>query len=153
MIDIGVAELAMDALEATALARRFELDLAEDGRPAPDRADRGLASPAGADERGRSSHAATCGLLTMSQSGSLASDYLRTELMQQRSAAEIEFMTRTSILERLSGPSATPCSSDRGRRRPRATWRRSTLLIDDYVGWFRYHPILRGVPPARAGHA
>ena len=143
MIDIGVAELAMDTLEAAALARRFELDLPEDavqrlteqtaGWPAL------LALMSAAVRR-----TGDLDLLTMSQSGSLASDYLRTELLQQQPASEVEFMTRTSILERLSGPLCDAVLERQGSAAVLEELARSTLLVDDYAGWFRYHPILRG---------
>ena len=143
MVDVGVAELAMDTLETSALARLVLPDLPEDavqrlreqtaGWPA-------LLALASAAVR----RTGDLNLLTVSDPSVLASDYLRTELMQHRPASEVEFMTRTSILERLSGPLCDAVLERQGSAAVLEDLGRSTLLVDEYAGWFRYHPILRG---------
>ena len=52
-------------------------------------------------------------------------------------------MIRTSILERLSGPLCDAVLEREGSAAVLEELARSTLLVDDYAGWFRYHPILR----------
>ena len=140
MIDIGSDLLAMDGPEARALARRFELDLPEDiaqrlvtqtqGWPAL------LALTAAAAHR-------TGDLRLAAQGGSSVADYLRSEVLQPQPASVGEFMIRTSILERLSGPLCDAVLEREGSAAVLEELARSTLLVDDYAGWFRYHPILR----------
>ena len=70
-------------------------------------------------------------------------DYLRSELLEGRPAADIAFMTRTSILERLAGPICDVVVDRRGSADVLARLARSTLLVDEYAGSFRYHSLLR----------
>jgi LuxR family maltose regulon positive regulatory protein len=72
-------------------------------------------------------------------------DYLRSELLAHRTADEIRFLTRTSILERLSGPLCDAVVGRQGSSVLLAYLARSTLLVDEYGGWYRYHPLLREV--------
>ncbi len=72
-----------------------------------------------------------------------APDYLRSELLDPRPEAEVVFMTRSSILDRLNGPVCDAVLEQRGSAARLASLARSTLLVDDYGGWLRYHPILR----------
>ena len=130
----------MDGPEARALARRFELDLPEDvaqrlvtqtaGWPAL------LALATAAVRR-------TGDLRLAATGGSSVADYLRSEVLQPQPASVSEFMIRTSILERLSGPLCDAVLERDGSAAVLEELARSTLLVDDYAGWFRYHPILR----------
>ena len=47
----------------------------------------------------------------------LVVDYVRDEFLAGLSRRKLEFLTRTSVLNTLAGPSATPSSSDRARRK------------------------------------
>ena len=57
--------------------------------------------------------------------------------------SEIEFLTRTSILERLNGPLCDAVTGGTGSAERLVALARSTPLIDEYGGWFRYHHLLR----------
>ena len=70
-------------------------------------------------------------------------DYLRSELLEGRSDEEIRFLTRTSILERLTGPVCDAVVGTDGSAERLARLARSTLLVDDYAGSYRYHSLLR----------
>jgi len=142
LVEIGVDQLAMDEREALALARHYDSRLSNDsarrlvehtsGWPAL----MALVSVA-AHRTGQAD------LLSSSEPGSLVSEYLRAELLEQRSIGDIEFMTRTSVLERLSGPICDAVLDRAGSAALLDDLARSTLLIDDYAGSFRYHPLLK----------
>jgi LuxR family maltose regulon positive regulatory protein len=72
-------------------------------------------------------------------------DYLRSELLAQRTPDEIRFLTHTSILERLNGPLCDAVVGRQGSSALLSYLARSTLLVDEYGGWYRYHPLLREV--------
>ena len=70
-------------------------------------------------------------------------DYLRLEVLERQTPERVAFLTQTSILEQLSGPL---CDAVTGGPDSAATLRylaHSTVLIDEYSGRYRYHPILR----------
>ena len=73
----------------------------------------------------------------------LVEDYLRSEVLGVRSEAEIEFLTRTSIVERLSAPLCDAIIEGRGSTSVLRQLAQSTLLVDDYGGAYRYHTLLR----------
>ncbi len=70
-------------------------------------------------------------------------NYLRSELLEQRPEDEIAFLTRTSILERLSGPVCDVVADRPGSADLLARLGRSTLLVDEYGGSYRYHTLVR----------
>jgi LuxR family maltose regulon positive regulatory protein len=70
-------------------------------------------------------------------------DYLRSELLERRPPDEIAFLTRTSILERLDGGLCDAVMDEQGSSRRLANLARSTLLVDEYGGAYRYHSLLR----------
>ena len=69
-------------------------------------------------------------------------DFLRSELLEVRTQGEVAFMTRTSILEHLNGPLCDAVLGQHGSVRMLASLARSTLLVDEYEGSYRYHPLL-----------
>ena len=77
----------------------------------------------------------------------LMADYLQAELLSRLSQAQVSFLTRTSVLERMCGPL---CDAIAGRRRlgrdagvprsgPTCCWSRWTGGGE----WYRYHHLLR----------
>ena len=73
----------------------------------------------------------------------LIADYLRSEVLERRSTAEITFLTRTSILERLPAPLCDAVADRTGSTDILRQLARSTLLMDEYGGSYRYHTLLR----------
>jgi len=142
MLEIGPGDLAMDELDAAGLGRQLglaltaettaRLTLQTEGWPAL------LALAALEAKRSHRDHAPAVWGTTRS-----IADYLRSELLEGRSEAEIAFLTRTSILERLSGPLCDAVADQTGSSDLLARVARSTLLVDEYGGSYRYHPLLR----------
>jgi LuxR family maltose regulon positive regulatory protein len=132
LLDIRPTDLAMDADEVGDLLRhlRVELSAAEtarllertEGWPAL----LGLAAAAAGRSGGR--------VLADPSAGHEIGDYLRSEVLERRSAAEIVFLTRTSILERLSAPVCDAVTHGRAGGRLLADLARSTILVDEYGG-------------------
>ena len=142
LLEIGPTELAMDEREAVGLGRELGLRLPAEtatrltretegwpallalailrvrtAREGPDRVD------AGTDH--------------------LIDDYLRSEVLERRSTAEITFMTRTSILDQLPASLCDVVADQQGSTDVLRHLAGSTLLIDDYGGSYRYHTLLR----------
>jgi LuxR family transcriptional regulator, maltose regulon positive regulatory protein len=142
VLDLGPDDLAMDEQETAGLVRQLGISLPTgaiehltahtQGWPAL----LALATlAAGHSERGA--------MLATPHASPSASDYLRSEVLGARHEAEVVFMTRTSILGQLNGPVCDALLEQRGSAAYLAGLARSTLLVDDYGGWFRYHPMLR----------
>jgi LuxR family maltose regulon positive regulatory protein len=147
IIEIGGAELAMGEAEAQALlaGAGVELDAAEltklvertEGWPV------GLYLAAFALK----SHGAhrTVGL-AFSGDDRLMADYLRSEVLAHLSPSTTQFLRRTAILERLSGPLCDAVLGVDGSREVLETLERSNLLLvplDRRREWYRYHHMFR----------
>ncbi len=142
VLEIGAGDLAMDQQEAAGLVRHLGISLPTEAIEHLTAHTEGwpallslVALAAGHSEQ-------VMGLESPHASPSV-SDYLRSELLKPRREAEIAFMTRSSILERLNGPVCDALLGEAGSAAHLASLARSTLLVDEYGGWFRYHPILR----------
>jgi LuxR family maltose regulon positive regulatory protein len=142
LLEIGPAELAMDDEEAAALVSHLVVGVPADELRELNRRTGGwpalLALAALAARRSNRPAA-----LAQSAANLFIADYLRSELLEARPEAEIEFMTRTSILERLTGPICDVVVDRRGSADQLARLARSTLLVDDYGGSYRYHSLMR----------
>jgi LuxR family maltose regulon positive regulatory protein len=141
--EVGPAELAMDQHEATTLVRQLRSDV-----------------PAGAAERLFERTEGWPALVALAALASRTSpaggdvsdpagtdlaiaDYLRSQLLESRPEEEVAFLTRTSILERLHGPLCDAVVGTRRSSSVLARLARSTILVDDYGGTYRYHSLLR----------
>jgi LuxR family transcriptional regulator, maltose regulon positive regulatory protein len=72
--------------------------------------------------------------------------YLRAELFAQLSPAEIEFLTRTSVVERICGPLCDAIVDGAGSGRLLEDLERRNLLViplDRRREWYRYHHLFR----------
>ncbi len=142
LLEVGPDELAMDEREAVGLGRELGLRLPVDTTDTLRRQTEGwpaLLTLAALDAR-----MSTRGPQSIdARSDELVSEYLRSEVLERRSPAEIAFLTRTSILERLSGPLCEAVVGERGSMDALQQLARSTLLVDDYGGTYRYHTLLR----------
>lgn len=73
-------------------------------------------------------------------------DYLRDEFIAGTSEAELEFLTRTSVLDRMSGPLCDAVLEQTGSGARLRSLSRSNMLLsrlDHRDEWFRYHALLR----------
>jgi LuxR family transcriptional regulator, maltose regulon positive regulatory protein len=74
------------------------------------------------------------------------SDYLRSEHLARMRKVEIEFLTRTSILERMSAPLCDAVLGGTGSAKRLSELERSNLFVvalDHHGGWYRYHHLFR----------
>jgi LuxR family maltose regulon positive regulatory protein len=73
-------------------------------------------------------------------------DYLQSALLSQLSPTQVRFLTRTSILDRLSGPLCDAVLGTTGSAAVLASLERSNLLVvplDRQREWYRYHQLFR----------
>ena len=73
-------------------------------------------------------------------------DYLRTELLERLSMAEVTFLTRTSVLGRMSGPLCDAVLDRTGSGAVLESLVHSNLLLvalDRHGEWYRYHHLFR----------
>ena len=147
VVEVGVDELAMKAPEArrlldgagvhindAALDRLLERT---EGWPV------GLYLAALALQAGGSQDHAG---LPFSGDDRLMADYLQSELLSLLSPAEVDFLTRTSILDRLSGPLCDAVLGSTGSGAVLESLAHSNLLLvalDRTGRWYRYHHLFR----------
>jgi LuxR family transcriptional regulator, maltose regulon positive regulatory protein len=73
-------------------------------------------------------------------------DYLRSELLDQISAPEVSFLTRTSVLDRMCGPLCDAILGEHGSGAVLEQLEARNLLVvplDRRREWYRYHHLLR----------
>jgi LuxR family transcriptional regulator, maltose regulon positive regulatory protein len=73
-------------------------------------------------------------------------DYLQSVLLSRLSPAEVQFLTRTSVLDRLSGPLCDAVLDTSGSAAVLASLERSNLLVvplDRQREWYRYHQLFQ----------
>ena len=149
LVELGTDDLAMDDAEAAVAARRRRRRVAEDERRGPRRPDRGMAGrpvPRRARHQRRRLAARTTGF-TFTGDDRFMGDYLRSEFLDRVSRADVSFLTRTSILDRMSGPlcDARSSAARRSGRVLDRLERRNLLVIplDRRGEWYRYHHLFR----------
>jgi len=73
-------------------------------------------------------------------------DYLQSVLLAGLSPTEVQFLTRTAVLDRLSGPLCDAVLGTTGSAEMLEVLERSNLLVvplDRQRKWYRYHPLFR----------
>jgi LuxR family maltose regulon positive regulatory protein len=141
MLDIGPGDLAMDEREVAGMLRRHGLTLTAEATKAwIGRTEGWPALLALATLEARRSPG---GDGRTASGGGLIGDYLRSELLERRTKSEVTFLTRTSILDHLTGSLCDAVVGRRGSAELLADLARSTLLVDEYGGSYRYHSLLR----------
>jgi len=145
VVEITTVDLAMDSTEAAAVFASVGLDVGEDlteifvrteGWPV------GLYLTAMAMKAGAPSPAAT----GVQGDDFFLADYLRQELLGAVSAQTLSFLTRSSILSRLSGPLCDFVLETHESAEVLAQLERANLLIvpmDRTRTWYRYHSLLQ----------
>ena len=76
----------------------------------------------------------------------LMADYLRSELLSRLSDTEVRFLTRTAVLDRLTGPLCDAVLDTTGSGAMLESLAHSNLLLvalDRHGEWYRYHHLFR----------
>jgi len=82
----------------------------------------------------------------------LLADYLQTELLAGLTPRELDFLTRTSVLDQLSGPLCDAVLQGAGSAGRLEHLERSNLFLVPLDGprtWYRYHPLFRDLLRSR----
>ena len=146
-LEIGPDDLRMDEAEARRLLSAGGLDLADE--EIAELTEHAEGWPAGLylaalsiRARGLRATSAT----TFSGSDRLVSDYLRSELLAHLPAGDVRFLTRTSVLERMSGPLCDAVLEQSGSAEILESLARSNLFViplDAHGEWYRYHHLFQ----------
>jgi LuxR family maltose regulon positive regulatory protein len=147
VVEVGPGDLALTREEASALLRNAEVALGEDEVAELHRRTEGW--PAGLylaalylREDGPLASAA----VPFSGGDRLVSEYMEAEFLARISRQNRVFMTRTAILERMSGPLCEAVLELPGAHTILADLARSNLLLvplDRQGQWYRYHHLFR----------
>jgi LuxR family maltose regulon positive regulatory protein len=147
ILEIGPAELLLSRDEAAALLREAGLTLSEDEVAELHRRTEGWPAAlylAALYLREGGSLPRTAA--TFGGGNRLVSDYVEAELLSRISARQRVFLTRTAVLERMSGPLCEAVLDQPGAAATLADLARSNLLLvplDGWGDWYRYHHLFR----------
>jgi LuxR family maltose regulon positive regulatory protein len=150
VMELGVAELAMDLREARALLEEVRVEVADEqvaelhrrteGWPVglylaalALQADAGIEDPRGVGA-------------AFSGEDWLVADYLWSELLSRLPAGRVSFLTRTAVLDRMCGPMCDAVLDTSGSARMLESLAESNLLLvplDRRREWYRYHHLFR----------
>jgi LuxR family maltose regulon positive regulatory protein len=147
ILEIGPGELSLTRDEAASLLRAAEVALAEDEVAGLHRRTEGW--PAGLylaalylREGGPLASAA----VSFGGDDRLVSEYMESEFLARISRRQRAFLTRTAVLERMSGPLCEAVLDVAGSAATLADLARSNLLLvplDRRGEWYRYHHLFR----------
>jgi LuxR family transcriptional regulator, maltose regulon positive regulatory protein len=156
VMEFGVADLAMDQVEATALVRGADVEVTEAECADLVRRTEGwpvalylaaLSLRMGAARRGR---------IKLEGDDRFLADYLQTVLLSQLPPETVRFLTRTSVLQQMSGALCDAVLERRGSADLLESLERSNLLLiplDRRRQWYRYHHLFRELLRARLDRA
>jgi len=145
LLEIGPADLAMSADEAPELLRRAGVDV--DGTDVAGLVERTEGWPAGLYLAALAMQAVPANRhvgFTFSGNDRFMSDYLRSELLDHVSPEEVEFLTRTSVLDTMTGPLCDATLGTTGSQLMLERLEAENLLIvplDHHRESYRYHQL------------
>jgi LuxR family transcriptional regulator, maltose regulon positive regulatory protein len=147
LAELGPGELAMDPAEAGRLLAAVRVELPDDEVAELTRRTEGW--PAAlylAALSIKAQHPRNGAGLEFQGRERFLVDYLQSALMAGLSPTEVRFLTRTSVLERLSGPLCDAVLGTTGSAAVLASLERANLLVvplDRQRAWYRYHQLFR----------
>ena len=147
IVEVGAHELAMDDAEASSLLAAAGTELG--GEETHDLVEKTEGWPAGLYLAALAMNAGSPraeAVFSFTGDDRYMSDYLRAEFLDRVSRAEVSFLTRTSILDRLSGPLCDATLDTEGSGRVLEQLDRHNLLVvplDRHREWYRYHQLFR----------
>jgi LuxR family transcriptional regulator, maltose regulon positive regulatory protein len=147
LAELGRDELAMDPVEAGSLLAAARVELADHEVAELTRRTEGW--PAALYLAGlslKSQHPRNAAGVEFSGRERFLVDYLQSALLSGLSPTEVQFLTRTAVLERLSGPLCDAVLGTTGSAAVLASLEQSNLLVvplDRQREWYRYHQLFR----------
>ncbi len=147
ILEVGASELAMDEEEAWRLLHEAGVDF--QGGEVHDLVERTEGWPAGlylAALAVKAGSPRAEAVWSFTGDDRYMGDYLRSEFLNRVSRAEVSFLTRTSVLERMCGPLCDATLNTRGADRMLEDLDRRNLLVvplDRRRHWYRYHQLFR----------
>ncbi len=147
IVEVGAHELAMGDVEASSLLAAAGTELG--GEETHDLVERTEGWPAGLYLAALAMNAGSPpaeAVFSFTGDDRYMSDYLRAEFLDRVSRTEVSFLTRTSILDRLSGPLCDATLDTEGSGRLLEQLDRRNLLVvplDRHREWYRYHQLFR----------
>jgi LuxR family maltose regulon positive regulatory protein len=147
IVEVGAHELAMGDAEASSLLAAAGTELG--GEETHDLVERTEGWPAGLYLAALAMNAGSPpaeAVFSFTGDDRYMSDYLRAEFLDRVSRAEVSFLTRTSILDRLSGPLCDATLDIEGSGRVLEQLDLHNLLVvplDRNREWYRYHQLFR----------
>lgn len=146
VVAVDAADLAFSEAGARALLRAAGADLPEHELAALVRRTEGWAAGlylAALTRPGARSDLATA---EAGAGDRLMRDFLEAELLAGLARQDLSFLTRTSVLEQLSGPLCDAVLGEPGSGAELDRLQRENLFLvplDGHGGWYRYHPVFR----------
>ena len=146
-LEIGQDDLRMTETEAQQLLRTAGADLSEDHAAELTRQTEGWSAGlylAALSIRAQGMRAG--GAPRFSGSNRLVSDYLESEVLEHLSPDELRFLTRTAVLEPMSGQLCDAVLEQSGSSATLESLARSNLFVvalDAHGDWYRYHHLFQ----------
>ena len=147
IVEVGAHELAMGEGEAASLLSEAGIELR--GDEVHDLVARTEGWPAGLYLAALAMNAGsprTEAVFSFTGDDRYMGDYLRSEILDRVSRAEVSFLTRTSILDRLCGPLCDATLDTQGSGATLDQLDTHNLLVvplDRHRNWYRYHQLFR----------
>jgi LuxR family transcriptional regulator, maltose regulon positive regulatory protein len=156
VVELGAADLAFTEKGAGSLLRAAGADLADDEVVTLARRTEGWAAGLYLAALTRPGTRPGAGTAAPAGEDRLAADYLESELLARLPPRDLSFLTRTAVLERLSGPLCDAVLEEPGSGAELEHLERDNLFLvplDGQGRWYRYHPIFRDLLRTRLDRA
>jgi LuxR family maltose regulon positive regulatory protein len=152
LVEIGVEGLAFTGDGARALLRAAGADLPDDEVAALVDRTEGWAAGLYLAALARTGTLPRSGIAHAGSGDRLVADYLQSELFSRLPPRDLSFLTRTAVLERLSGPLCDAVLEQSGSTAELERLQRDNLFLvplDGQPRWYRYHSLFRDLLRAR----
>lgn len=147
LLEIGVEDLRLDEVDAVHVLRQAGVELPADELAKLMQATEGW--PVGVYLAAQALRAGTPAAVSkLTGSDRFISDYFREELLADVSPAELDFLTRSSVLGQMCGPLCDACLERTGSAEVLESLERSNLFVvplDHRREWYRYHHLFHDV--------
>jgi LuxR family transcriptional regulator, maltose regulon positive regulatory protein len=146
LLEIGVPELALTDVEAHELLARAGVELSQDEAAELNEHAEGWAGGLYLSALAFQGAPAHVTVSTFSGNDRFVTDYLRSEQLARVNAADVEFLTRAAILDRMCGPLCDALLDRHDSSSLLERLERENLFVvplDHSRGWYRFHHLFR----------